>query len=338
MSEHNIHSLPKVDLHLHLDGAADPETLWDLAQSRQSQPDAESFEAFRNNVQVSENCSSLNEFLDTFDYIIPLLDREEAVEQVAFELCRSLNQDHVIYAEIRFSPHYLANDAFPPEQVVEAVLKGLSRGEEQFSIQTGLILCCLHHIPDSTIEQTIDLALQYQDQGVVGVDLAGREDLFQTEPLIEPFQHARSEGLGITIHAGESGPVEHIARAIDELGAQRIGHGLKLLDDQQVMNTVIEENITIEMCLTSNLHTNCVGSLQTHPFPAYYEKGVPVTLNTDDPAISNITLSDEYELAEHEFNLQKEDFYHLNKTAIHGAFLSEEDKNALFKTLKNAYT
>lgn len=329
MQKKTLQTLPKVDLHLHLDGAANPETLWELAHSNSSAPPEESFDNFKKKIQVDEDCTSLNDFLDTFSHIIPILGRKEAVERIAYELCRSLEEDHVIYCETRFSPHLIATEEFPPENVVQAALRGFSRGTSEFSVEVGVILCCLHGLPRETYSETVDLALEYRSRGVVGVDIAGREDYFQIDHFEEHFQRAKNNGLGVTVHAGESGPVQNMKQAIHELDADRIGHGLQLVDDSDLVDTVLNQDILLEYCLTSNVQTQAVPSLEEHPFPKTYEIGVPVSLNTDDPGVSGISLTDDYEKARSCFDLDHPDFYHLNKTALRHAFVSDERKRTL---------
>jgi adenosine deaminase len=206
------------------------------------------------------------------------------------------------------------------EDAVVAVLEGLRRGQRDFGVRCGLILCCYRSISTSENIATVKLARKYRDRGVIGIDLAGDETRFLAAPHAEAFALARKHEIPITIHAGEGGHPENIREAVFEHGATRIGHGISLQKDLDLLKAVRDRGTVLEICLTSNLQTCTVPSLRTHPFKKFLDEQVRVTLNTDDPGISNITLTDELELAASEFKLRPAQIRQLQINAARAAF------------------
>jgi adenosine deaminase len=306
-----------IDLHLHLDGALRTATILALADKAGVALPERTVTELEKHVTVGPECRSLVDFLRCFDVFLPVLRSAEAMERVAFELVEDQRRDGVTYFEARYAPILQAQPGFPLEASVEAVLAGLTRGDP--SRRWGLILCALRDHPPETSLATARAAVSFRDRGVVGFDIAGNEAA-PAAPHRPAFDYVRRHDLPATAHAGEAGPAANIAEAIDALGARRIGHGVRVVDDPELLRRAIDRGIVFEQCLTSNLQTRSVRSLAEHPFPRLLRAGALVTLNTDDPAVSRITLSGELELAKRAFALSDREIERVAENAARAAF------------------
>ena len=220
---------------------------------------------------------------------------------------------------------------------MEGVIEGKRQGESQYSTNVELIVIMPQYGGEKIGFETLDLVSQFFSEGVRGVDVAGDIREFGLETYSDVFKAAYDRGVGITIHAGEITPADSVRIAIEELLATRIGHGIRSIDDPAVLDLLIERQILLEICPTSNLQTNAIDKLENHPIGKLFERGVKICINTDDPGISNISLSDEYELLK-QFGLCNRDSLLLfNQNAIQAAFTSEERKAALFNKLVKGY-
>ncbi len=330
----NFKKLPKIDLHLHLDGAIRVPTIAELADELGMELPTYDPNKLARYVQVDRDCRSLTDFLKRFEVFYPILPFARTQERIAYELCEDCKLDNVIYFETRFAPALAASKRFSMEDAVVAALEGLRRGQRDFGVRCGLILCCYRSISVQENIDTVNLAARYRDQGVIGIDLAGDETRFPAAPHAEAFARARKLEIPITIHAGEGGRPENIREAVFEHGATRIGHGISLEKDGELLKAVRDRGTIFEICLTSNLQTCTVPSLQAHPFGKFFDEKLRLTLNTDDPGISNITLSDEFELAARAFKLEPQEIRELLVTAARGAFAPPSMRAELEKMLE----
>jgi adenosine deaminase len=316
----NFKVLPKIDLHLHLDGAIRVPTIAELGDELGIKLPTYDPKKLAALVQVNRDCRSLTDFLKRFEVFYPILPFAKTQERIAYELCEDCQRDNVIYFEARFAPALAASPRFTMEDAVTAAHEGFRRGQRDFGIRCGLILCCYRSISVSENIATVKLAHKYRDQGVIGIDLAGDENHFAAAPHSEAFALARKLEIPITIHAGEGGRPENIREAVFTHGATRIGHGVSLQNDPELLKAVRDRGTVFELCLTSNLQTCTVPSLSAHPFKKFFDEKVRVTLNTDDPAVSNITLSGEFELAAREYKLKPTEIRELLVNAANAAF------------------
>ncbi|MGM0380614.1 MAG: adenosine deaminase [bacterium] len=330
-----IFSLPKLDLHLHLDGAIRTETIRDLAREFAVELPTYEVEELADHVQVQPDCRSLSDFLECFETFYPVLQYPEALERIAYELCEDLAAQGVIYAETRFAPVLLLEEGASKQEHVDAVLSGLERGQREFDVIVKLILCMYRGTDPEDSQEVAELAARDRDRGIVGIDFAGDESQFDAAPHSEAFALARENDLPLTIHAGEAGAVDNIQEAVD-LGAERIGHGVRLQDDPELVEEIIEKQIPLEMCLTSNLQTQAVKTISEHPFPDYYDRGVKVTINTDDPRVSNTDINKEFLLAAREFDLDLDDLQEITRNAVDVAFIGEDVKSELRTKINSA--
>ena len=316
----NFKKLPKIDLHLHLDGAIRVPTIAELGDELGVKLPTYDPMKLAKLVQVDRDCRSLTDFLKRFEVFYPILPYARTQERIAYEVCEDCTRDHVIYFETRFAPALACNEKFTMEDAVVASLEGLRRGQRDFGVRCGLILCCYRAITLQQNIDTVNLAHKYRDKGVIGIDLAGDELHHPATPHAEAFALARKREIPITIHAGEGGKAENIREAVFDHGATRIGHGVALERDTELLKQVRDRGTVFEICLTSNLQTCSVPSFQKHPFKKFFDEKVRVTLNTDDPAISNITLTDEFELAAREYKLTPAQIRELLVNAANAAF------------------
>lgn len=316
----NFKQLPKIDLHLHLDGTIRVPTIAELGDELGIKLPTNDPKKLAKFVQVDRDCRSLGDFLKRFEVFYPLLPFAKTQERIAYELCDDCARDNVIYFEARFAPALASNKKFTMEDAVVAALEGFRRGQRDFGVRCGFILCCYRSISLEENIATVKLAQKYRDKGVIGIDLAGDENQFPAAPHAEAFALARKLEIPITIHAGEGGRPENIREAVFTHGATRIGHGVSLQRDPELLKAVRDHGTVFEICLTSNLQTCTVPSAQAHPFRKFFDEKLRLTLNTDDPAISNITLSDEFELAAREYRLKPNEIRELLLNAAQAAF------------------
>ncbi len=325
----DYHKIPKIDLHCHLDGSVRPETLLELGIKRGIRPPATSLETLQSEARVPENCSSLIEYLQRFDLPLAVMQDRESLIRISGEFVEDCQKDGLTYVEVRFAPVLHTQENLGFEAVMDAVLQGLSDGSARTGIPFGLIMCCMRHLsPDQSLEH-VRRTLPYIGQGVVAADLAGDEAHFPPGLHQTSFELARSHDLNITIHAGETGSAENVQDAITLLYAQRIGHGTASWKNPELMASLKEKQITLEMCPTSNLHTKAITALNLHPAKKYLDQGLAVTLNTDNRTVSNITSSEEFERVTAALSLTEADLKQLYVNAANGAFVGTALKERL---------
>jgi adenosine deaminase len=331
-----LQTIPKIDLHHHLDGAVRTQTVLDLARKHQVTLPTYELDELERHVTVQPDCRSLSDFLDCFQILYPVLQYPSSMERIAFELCEDFADQNVIYAETRFAPVLLTEEDAAQEDMVKAVIRGLHRGQDTYDTEINVILCLYRGRSREENRKTLKLAYKYEDEGVIGVDLAGDESQFGSVEHPELLEQAAGSGLNLTIHAGEAGPVENIRRAI-ALGADRIGHGVRAIDDAELRNELAEKQVPLELCFTSNLQTQAVVEASEHPLPKFYDEGLRVTVNTDDPRISRTSIAEEFRKIVHEFELRSADCLKLLCNAAESAFCSDEKRRTLKQTIKSSY-
>jgi adenosine deaminase len=334
----NFQALPKIDLHLHLDGAIRVPTIAELAQELGVKLPTYDPKKLAKFVQVSRDCRSLGDFLKRFEVFYPILPHAKTLERIAYELCEDCKRDNVIYFETRFAPALASSKNFPMQAAVEAALEGLRRGQRDFNVKCGLILCCYRSISVQENIETVKLAHKFRDNGVVGIDLAGDENRFPAAPHAEAFALARKLEIPVTIHAGEGKNADNIREAVFDFGAARVGHGISLQHDAELLKRVRDRGTVFEICVTSNLQTQSVPSISAHPLPKFVRENLRVTLNTDDPAISNITLTDELALAHRELKISKKSLENCALTAADAAFAPKSVRENVKKTVEKSWS
>ncbi|CAM3872196.1 adenosine deaminase [Xenorhabdus thuongxuanensis] len=327
--------LPLTDLHRHLDGNIRPETILDLARQHNIPLPAYELEALRPHVQIIENEPNLVSFLQKLDWGVTVLADLEACRRVAIENVEDAVNAGLDYAELRFSPHYMAmKHQLPIEGVVEAVIDGIHSAIQQHDIQVRLIGILSRTFGEKACTEELAGLLAHK-QHITALDLAGDELGFPGHLFEQHFIRARDAGWNISVHAGEAAGAESIWHAIRELGATRIGHGVKAITDPFLMDYLAKHGIGIESCLTSNLQTSTVSSLQAHPLKKFLEHGILASINTDDPAVEGIEIRHEYNVAAPAAGLSPAQIRQAQINGLATAFLSEAEKQALKEKVAN---
>lgn len=323
--------LPLTDLHRHLDGNIRPETILDLAQQHNIALPAYELETLRPHVQITKNEPSLVSFLQKLDWGVAVLADLDACRRVAYENVVDVANAGIDYAELRFSPYYMAmKHQLPIEGVVEAIIDGVQSALHTYDVEIRLIGILSRTFGENACQQELNGLLKHQDK-ITALDLAGDELGFPGHLFQPHFNRARDTGWKITVHAGEAAGAESIWHAIKELGASRIGHGVKAIEDPRLMDYLAEHQIGIESCLTSNIQTSTIASLAQHPLKKFLEHGIIASLNTDDPAVEGIELKHEYTVAAPAAGLTAAQ---IRQTQINGltmAFISQAERDALIK-------
>ncbi len=345
-----LRTLPKVLLHDHLDGGLRPQTVIELAkESKYKKLPTQDPDELAKWFYRGATRGSLPLFLEGFEHTCGVMQTEESLERVAYEMMEDMKRDGVVYVETRFAPVFHTSKGLHLETVAKSVLKGLERGKKKFGVQYGLILCAMRNMDPSLSQEIAELAVDLRQQGVVGFDLAGEEGGFPPKKHIDAFHYIQRENFNITVHAGEAFGKESIWQAIQWCGAHRIGHATRLIEDMRVkdgevlsMGTlaqyVLDKRIPLEICLTSNVHTGAVKSIDEHPFGILYRYKFRLSLNTDDRLMSNITLTDEYHTAAEAFGLKVEDLEKLTINAMKSAFIPYKQRIAIiYDILKPGY-
>ena len=311
-----------IELHLHLDGSLRPETVWELAKEQNIKLPANTVDEVRDQMQVPEDCRTLEEYLTRFDLPLLVLQTREALERAAFELTEDLAKEGVTYAEIRFAPQLSIKGGMTQEQAVEAAIEGVKRGMEQYpSIRVGLILCCMRGEDNEEWNlQTVETAKKYLGDAVCAVDIAGAESLYPTERFAPVFEKVREYGLPSTIHAGEAAGPESMKTAL-AFGAKRIGHGVAAVEDPELVRRLIEEQITLEVCVTSNYQTKVVPSIEAHPIRRLFNAGVRVTVNSDNRTVSNTNVRKELDILRNVFGFKEQEIEKMEEYAWEARFL-----------------
>ncbi|EKO3429864.1 adenosine deaminase [Vibrio fluvialis] len=322
-------NIPLTDLHRHLDGNIRTQTILDLGQKFGVALPAYTVADLTPHVQIVEAEPSLVAFLSKLDWGVAVLGDLDACRRVAYENVEDALNAQIDYAELRFSPYYMAmKHNLPVAGVVEAVVDGVKTGVRDFGVQANLIGIMSRTFGTDACQQELDAILSQKDH-IVAVDLAGDELGQPGDRFVSHFKQVRDAGLHITVHAGEAAGPESMWQAIRDLGATRIGHGVKAIHDPHLMDYLAKHRIGIESCLTSNIQTSTVESLALHPLKRFLEHGVLACLNTDDPAVEGIELPYEYEVAAPQAGLSQEQIRQAQLNGLELAFLSDTDKQTL---------
>jgi adenosine deaminase len=322
-------SFPLIDLHRHLDGSVRLQTILDLGRLHHLPLPAWEKEMLRPSVQVTEPQPGIMAFLERFEWMGKILVDYDACRRIAYENIADAFQEGIDYIELRFSPWFMAEPhQLDPAGVVEAVANGVEEGKREFGINANLIGIISRTYGPETGWKELEALLGYRDQ-LAGLDLAGDEANWPGELFVEHFKKARDAGWHITVHAGEADGSHSIWQAIRDLGAERIGHATRALDDPQLMDYLAVRRIGVESNLTSNFQTMTVADFPSHPLRSFLEHGILATINTDDPGISGIDLRHEYEIAAPAAGLTPQQIIQAQHNALEVAFLSAEEKKAL---------
>lgn len=336
-----VHALPKVLLHEHLDGSLRPATVLELAEEAgYRQLPRSNPQALADWFHAGATRGSLSQYLEGFGHTIAVMQTAPALERVAYEALEDLARENVVYAELRFAPHFHTSGELGLDAVMAAVRRGCERAQEDFGIEYGLIVCAMRNESSELSLKLAELATAWFGRGVLGFDLAGEEDGHPAKHHLEAFQLIKRRNGAVTIHAGESFGPESIWQALQFCGAHRIGHGTRLIEDIVVYDRrvihvgplaqyVLDHRIPIEVCLSSNVHTGATASIGEHPFPYFLRQGYRVTLNTDNRLMSRTSVTDEYMLAVEAFGCDLADLERVTVNGMKSGFNHYVDRRRI---------
>ncbi len=324
-------ALPKTDLHVHLDGSLRLETILDIAQQEGIALPADNVDGLREAIGCGMVFGSLVEYLRGFEITLKVMQTEEALERIAFELAEDAHRENVRYMEVRYSPMLHTQRGLKQTKVVEAVLAGLRRARETYGIKANVIICGIRNISPESSYEMAELAVAYKGRGVVGFDLAGAEYDHPAKHHRAAFQLVRDNNINSTIHAGEAYGPESIAQAIHVCGAHRIGHGVRLRENGDLLHYVNDHRIPLECCPSSNVQTGAVRDLASHPLKLYFDLGLRVTINTDNRLITDTSVSKELWLVHTEMRVPFRDIRSMVVAGFKSSFQPFHEKQAALR-------
>jgi adenosine deaminase len=326
---------PKVDLHRHLEGSLRLSTMLDVARKHGMTIPANVVRLSRLVQVQDEEPLTFENFLGKFNTLRMFYRSPEVIDRITREAIEDAAKDNIRYLELRFTPVALSRaERFPLNEVMDWVCESAKNGARKYGVGVRLIASVNRHESVELAEQVIWLAADRISKGIVGVDLAGNEAQFPARPFLPLFREARQAGMYITVHAGEWGGPQNVREAIENFEAQRIGHGVRILEDDFATALAREHKTGFEVCVTSNYQTGVVKSLPAHPVSKMIAAGLNVTFNTDDPSISNITLSNEYRVACEELKINRDVVKQRILAAANVAFLPESERKKLADSLQ----
>ncbi len=331
MEQEWLRQLPKIDLHCHLDGSMNLDTVSVLlAEQGITVPP----EQLRKELLVSENCTGLEEYLQKFDLPLLCLQSEKGLKQAAVDLLKSAAAENVKYLEVRFAPMSSAKGGFSCSRVIESVLEGITQAEGYWDIKASVIVCAMRHDSPEMNLKMLKIAREYLGAGVCALDLAGDEAAFPTSGQRELFQSAKRLDMPFTIHSGECGSILNVQEAI-ALGAKRMGHGIALIKDSSLMEQCREKRIGIELCPTSNFQTKAVNTWEEYPLKRFLEKGLLATINTDNRTVSNTSVTKELLKINENMGFEKDTIRQLLFNSIEISFAADPIKHRLLREMGN---
>lgn len=320
MTIKELTALPKVELHCHLDGSLSRGFIEKRLGRKVSQSE----------LSVSEDCRSLNEYLEKFDLPGKCIMDETGLKEAGYDVLKSMKQENVCYAEIRFAPLLSETPDMNCNKVIEALLAGLEKGKRDFGVEYGVITCAMRHHSEEENARMLRTAREYLGHGVCAADLAGAESLYPMSEFVELFKKTKALGMPFTLHAGECGNVQNILDSV-EAGAGRIGHGIAMRGHADVQKELQKKGIGIEMCPISNLQTKAVGSTKDYPMREFLNARLKVTVNTDNRTVSNTTLTKELEFIQKTYGITDEEIHLMMRNAVDVAFADDAVKERMLK-------
>ena len=332
--------LPMIELHLHLDGAIPPQTMWALAQEKGVSMPVGTLEDFRRWLVETSDCADVNTYLARFELPLRLMQDDKSIARVTKDLMTELSRQGHIYDEIRFAPQLHRREGLTQRQAIEAVLEGRRQAlAENPGYDAGILLCAMCIGPETVnMEenlQTVRLAKEFLGRGVVGADLAGAEGIVPLRSFRPVFDLARELGVPATCHAGDSQGPDTVRDALD-FGVTRIGHGHHIYNDPTLWQTAIARGVTLEICPTSNIQCHTQPSYRLHPAKKLLDAGLRVCISTDNMTLAAVSLQDEYRHCVQDMGFTREDLGRMLVFAAEAAFLPEEKKAALVSRVREA--
>ncbi len=319
-----LQKVPKTDLHCHLGGSLRISTLIDEAQRQKIELPSYDEEELRRHV-VKDEAESLTDYLSAFALTESVMRDPRALRRVAYELAEDAYRENVKVLEMRYAPTNYQSSSFKLYHIVESVLEGIEQAQRDFDMLVGLIICGLKHDRQAT-EEAVQLAVAYKRSGVLGFDLAGPEYGHPPKDFAKIMKPVFKNFIPVTIHAGEAYGAKSIADSVIHLNARRIGHATSLFQFDRLTNYIEITGLGLELCLSSNVHTNAIPSVQTHPIRQMMREGLRFSLNTDNRLVSNTDITNEMRLLVNELGFKKGDIIKMVKGGVKSSFFRKSEK------------
>lgn len=331
-------NFPKIELHLHLDGAVPVETWWSIAEREGVKMPTATIEEFRDWLVKTSVCDSVPEYLERFDLPLQIMQSKENITEITESLIDRLEQLGYGYAEIRFAPQFHCRNGLTQKDAVEAVLQARENALKRHARPgIGILLCCMSIGPETVNMdenfETVRLAKEYQGKGVVGLDLAGAEGIVPLTNFSPLFDLARELGVPYTLHAENDHDAVSVREVMD-MGAWRIGHGHRLYNAPELWERAKKNRIALEICPSSNIQCKTQPSYKEHPAKKLFDEGIMVTINTDNSTLAAVTLEDEYRHCIEDMGFENNDLVRMNIYAAEAAFMPENEKKKLIEELE----
>ncbi|TYS89916.1 adenosine deaminase [Rossellomorea aquimaris] len=327
----NYSTMPKIELHCHLDGSVRPETIIDIAKREGIHIPSFDIEEMKEELIAPLDCESLDEYLEKFSIPNAVMQSKENLKRITFELYEDAAKENVKYMEVRFAPLLHTQKGLSVKEIIGSVIEGMKEAEEQFDIKGNIILSCMRMMSAERAFEVVEQGKSFLGKGVVAIDLCASEEEGFCGKFIEPIALAREYGYRVTIHAGETGIGRNVLEAAEWLGAERIGHGVYITDCPEAYQVVKEKQIVLEICPTSNVQTKAVKEFRDHPLYNFHRDGIKITINTDNRTVSDTTMAKECELVWNEFAMSDEDYREIYMNSVEACFASDEVKEGLKK-------
>ena len=326
----NYKALPKIELHLHLDCSLSYDVVKKIKPGVTPQE-------YASNYVAPSKCTNLVEYLARAGASISIMQTKEELELVTLDLFDQLKADGVIYAEIRYAPLLHVRKGLTPTEVVDIVEKAVQKGIQQTGVQANIILATLRHYSEEESMQTIKLVEAFKGTHVVGFDIAADEAGYPIDNHIKAFQYAKDKGIPSTAHAGEACGAESVWEVLSNMYPQRIGHGIRSIEDDKLIKHLKEHHIHLEICPTSNVVVNVFDTIHEHTIDDLYKRGVSLGINTDGRGLCNIDLTHEYELLHTVFGWTENEFLACNLHAVDACFATAELKASLKQQILDGF-
>jgi len=323
MTQQEIELLSKIELHVHIEGATLPESYYELAEKNKVQLPVQSLEEWKSFFEFK----NFPHFIQVYTSAISALKNPEDYTYLIEQFYAFQAKQNIVYSEAYLSATFLI-EAFKNDQILEAISQGMKNGESKYKTKVNLIPDIARHIPESQ-NKVLDLVIEGYKQGLfIGIGLGGLEKGYPPKLFIDSYKKAKKAGLKLVAHAGEADGPESIWGAIKDLEVDRIGHGVRCIEDKKLLDYLKQSQIPVEVSPTSNYHLGIVKKGEKHPIRKMVDAGVYCTLNSDDPAMFSTNLSEEYRQLQSQ-GFSKEELLQLNKNAINASFLSQDEKKKL---------
>jgi adenosine deaminase len=321
---HFVTKIPKVELHLHLEGAIPLETLFNFIQ-REGEPSIHTMEDLKKNLTYTD----FEHFIDVWIWKNTYIRQEKDFEDISYQVLQNLSSQNVKYVEAFYSPGDYQRQGLSPQGITEYLIKGKERAYKDFGIQSELITDIVRGDGVDICMQRLEEVTPYLGKGVIGIGLGGNEQKYPADLYAPVYKEAKKRGFRLTAHAGEAAGAESIWAAIRKLHVERIGHGVRAFEDQKLLSFLKESQIPLEMCVVSNVRTGVCQSYEVHPVNQYYQKGLMVTVNSDDPTMFNTSLNEEYAILAQNIGFSVNDLEKVSMNGIISSFMSDKDKELM---------